>query len=113
MDKYAREVYNFLLSQPDRSFVYQMYPDQIPGGVNRFQDFKLACRYLADQGYAVLKSPGMVALTHTGIHKRELELVDFRNKLLTRFIPGFILGIVGTVIAEALGAYVLSILGLL
>ena len=112
MDKYAKDVYNFVLSQPDHSFIYQMYPDQIPGGIDMFQDFKAACRYLADQGYAVISSSGMVTITHVGVHKRELELIDFHKKLLTHFIPGFILGILATVIAEALGAYILSILGL-
>ncbi len=112
MDKYAKKVYKFVLSQPNHSFIYQMYPDQIPGGAGLFQEFKGACRYLADQGYAEVKSPGMITLTHAGVHKRELELIDFRNKLLTRFIPGFIFGIVGTVIAEALVAYILSVWGI-
>ena len=112
MDRYAKKVYEFVLSQPDHSFIYQMYPDQVPGGINRFQDFKLACQWLAEKGYAVVKSPGMVALTHAGIHKRELELINIRNKILTRFIPGFICGVLVTVAEEVLVRYILSLLGI-
>lgn len=113
MDKYAKEVYNFVLSQPNHSFIYQMYPEQIPGGVGRFQDFKSACRFLADRGYAVVKSPGMVALTHAGVHKRELELIELRKRFFTHFLPGLISGILITAIGEALGMYILSLAGIL
>lgn len=113
MDKYAKEVYNFVLSQPDHHFIYQMYPDQIPGGADKFQEFKSACHYLADCGYAEIKKPGAVTLTHAGVHKRELELIDFRKRLLTHFLPGFISGIIATAFAEVLAAYILLCLGLL
>ena len=112
MDKYAKKVYKFVLSQPDRSFYYQMHPDQIPGGADMFQDFKAACRYLADQGYAVVKSPGMITLTHAGVYKRELELINFYKRIFTHFIPGFIFGVLATVIGEVLRAYILSVLGI-
>lgn len=112
MDKYAREVYNFVLSQPYHSFIYSMYPEQIPGGIDKLQDFEAACRFLADKGYGVVKNPGMIILTHAGVHKRELELIDFRNKLLTHFVPGFFFGVITTVFSGVLIAYILSVLGI-
>lgn len=107
MDKYAKEVYKFVLSQPDHSFIYQMYPEQIPGGINKFNDFKAACRFLANKGYAIVGSPGMITLTHEGVHKRELELVEFRKLIFTHYIPGFISGVFVSVTAGLLLQWIL------
>lgn len=112
MDKYAKEVYDFVLSQPYHSFIYQMYPEKIPGGIDRLPEFKLACRYLSDKGYAEIKKPGSVSLTHAGIHKREIERIELRRRFLTHFLPGFISGVFVAAIGEVLGMYILSLLGI-
>lgn len=109
MDTYAKSVFSFILSQPDHEFMYRMYPDQIPGGIDAYQDFVRACRYIESLGYLELRHPGCAVITHAGLHRRELDRRQFFHDLFTRFIPGFICGIVTETLAGLLVAHILSL----
>lgn len=103
MDKYTKSVYKFLLSQPGYGFLTDM---ATPEGFNIFE-FRKACEYLVRLGYAKKVKCGYVLL-HEGIHKRELDQIEFRKKFFTRYLPGFISGIASGVAIALLVHFLLS-----
>lgn len=105
MDKYVKKVYDFVLSCPDRQFLYGLY--DTPSCMGTRQQFIDACIYLEECGYAVNNAKiGGVHITHRGAHKREIEIRQFWHSFFTHYLPGFISGILATVIGGLILAYV-------
>ena len=106
MDRYSEKVYKFLLSQPGHGFQSGFYDP--PFDRSAYVD---ACEYLVRCGYA-RKIPHGYAITHEGVHKRELEIRAFWRSFFTKFIPGVFSGIAATIIGGLLSGLLLQWLGI-
>lgn len=106
MDKLSRKVYKFLLSQPGHGFQSGFYDPPFDRN-----DYVSACEYLVRCGYAQ-KIPRGYALTHEGVHKRELEIRAFWKAFFSKYITGIVTGVISTMLAQLLIAFLRAKLGI-
>ena len=104
MDRYSKKVYKFLLSQPGHGFQSGFYDP--PFDRSAYVD---ACEYLVRCGYA-RKIPHGYALTHEGVHKRELDIRNFWKNIFTRFVPGVIVGVLTAAAVNLISPHFQSLL---
>lgn len=108
MDKFARKVYAFLLNSPNQICSVTQLSTLDAQEI----DIIRAIDYLRKNEYVVpVPDQNSFMLTHEGIHKRELERLAFRKLFFSRYLPGFISGIVSGAAISLLTCYILSLFG--
>ena len=113
MDAYSEKILTALRSCDDYELFYEDAEKQFPDTA----DFFNAVRYLKSHGLIryIKNQDGFhlgIHLTHYGIHKKEIDRREFWHLFFTRYIPGFMTGIIASVLAGLATALLLRALGI-